>query len=368
MSRQVPFLQYHVGGLLARWPRLGPWLARQESRLLQGELPPAPPPRPVWVCGMARAGSTMLLELLYACGEFATQRYADYPLVWLPYAWDRLHRRLPLPAAAPAQRAHADRITVTPHSPEAFEEIFWMHFFPRRHDPDTDQVLGGDVDNAAFQDFFADYQHKLLAAQERPRYLAKANYQLARLGYLQRLYPQARFIIPVRDPLDQVGSLVKQDRLFRQLAAQDPRVAVHLARVGHYEFGPHKRAFNLGDTALAQEIGDCFARGDTARGYALQWRAQYGQARQCMAADAALRVACLWVDYGALCGDPRRLLQRIAAHLDLGAAAAQALVAQATRLQAPGGGHGLSAAEVGVVEEITLPLWHGLRAAELQGD
>ena len=33
------------------------------------------------------------------------------------------------------ERAHGDRLMITPSSPEAMEEPIWMHFFDNAHNP-----------------------------------------------------------------------------------------------------------------------------------------------------------------------------------------------------------------------------------------
>lgn len=307
-----------------------------ETRVLADELHAVRIERPVFICGLARSGSTVLLEALHAHPHFTAHHYSDYPPLWTPYWWNRLRARLPLPRARAQERAHGDRIAVTPDSPEAFEEVFWMHFFPGRHDADVDQVLGEHTSHPAFEAFYRAHLRKLLAVRAAPRYLAKANYSIARIGYLARLFPDARFIVPLRDPLDHVASLLRQDRLFSDAAQADPAIARHLARVGHFEFGPHKRVQHLGDSACAAAIAARFAQGDAVGAYAMQWAAVYGFVAGQMRSDAQLAAACLVVRYEALCRDPQRVLRGVFEHAGAYDDDGRRIVADvATRLRAP---------------------------------
>ena len=319
---------------------------------------------PVWICGMARSGSTVLLEMLNELPEFTSHRYSDYPWLWTPYWWNRLHARLPLRPTPKHERAHQDGMAVNRDSPEAFEEIFWMRFFEKRHDPKASQVLEADTEVAAFSRFFEQHQRKLLAVRGASRYLAKANYQVARLGLLRHLYADARFVIPVREPLAQVASLIRQDALFSRLDREDPAVSAHLARIGHFEFGPHKRAFNLGSNEETAAITACFERGDLAEGYARQWVAQYGFAMRRLSADAELASACLWLSHDRICADPRNELLRLGNHLGLAEDVRQSLVDNwAHRLRpSKAGTSTLSAAESDRVRALAEPLWHELQA------
>lgn len=315
--RHVPYSQRHTAAWLARFPALGPLLAKIESAGLRDAINAVQMRPPVWICGMARAGSTILLEIINSVDGLTSHRYSDYPWLWTPYWRNYLRQRTTSAPVEPHERAHRDRILVTPDSPEAFEEVFWMHFFAGRHIPNVDQVLDSDTDAPLFAQFLDDHMRKLLAVRGATRYVAKANYHLARLGFLHKLYPRARFIIPIREPLAQIASLMRQDALFRRMHAEDAAVGAHLARCGHFEFGPQRRVYNVGDAAAVARVGACFGSGDNALGYAQQWAMQYGYAQKRIANDPVLAAACLWVSHERLCADPESELRRIGAHLDL---------------------------------------------------
>ncbi len=234
-----------AGALNTRLPRFMRWLGDLETRILDGDLPALRVERPVYVCGLARSGTTLLLEALAAAPDFTTHRYSDYPLLWTPYWWNWLRARLPLPTQTPVERAHRDRLVVTANSPEAFEEVFWMHFFPGRHEVVVDQIIDATCDNQAFADFYAAHIHKLLAVRRARRYLAKGNYNLTRIGYLRRLFPDARFVIAVREPHAHVASLVKQDGPVQRLGT---------IRSGDRDASGAQRPFRI---RAAQACGEC---------------------------------------------------------------------------------------------------------------
>jgi hypothetical protein len=337
MSQKLPSLSLRAGGWLMHVASgLCESLARLESRVAADAIAPIKVRQPVFVAGLARSGSTILLEALASCPPFASLRYCDYPPVWFPYWWSQLRARLPLPAATPEERAHGDGIVVTPESPEAFDEVFWMHFFPDRHMPSVDQRLAADTENPRFADFYRLQIRKLLAARGKPRYLCKGNYNLARLPYLLKLFPDARFVVPIRAPEGHVASLIKQHRLFAQLGAQSPSVAAHLARTGHFEFGPQRRAECAGDPAEAARIEADFATDCDVSGYARQWAMSYGALAEALASDAQLAQATLLLRFEDLCREPVESLQRLARHVDLNVADESALIAHwAPRLRMP---------------------------------
>lgn len=302
-------------------------LARLESRVAAGEIANVAVRQPVFIAGVARSGSTILLEALAQAPPFASLRYCDYPPIWFPYWWESLRRRLPLPAPTPQPRAHGDGIEVTPESPEAFDEVFWMHFFARRHDAAHDQRLDASHADPDFDAFYRDQIRKVLAIRGRARYLCKGNYNLARLPYLLALFPDARFVVPVRAPAAHVASLCSQHRRFGELAARAPGVRNYLARSGHFEFGPQRRAECVGDLAAAARIEAAFAAGDDIEGYALQWAESYGAFADALARVPGLADATCVVRHEDLCADPEATLRRVARHCLLDAAGEASLVA-----------------------------------------
>lgn len=324
------------GALVARWPGAMRRLARLETASVRDDIAGVDVDRPVYVCGMARSGSTVLLEMLAGVPGFVSLRYSDYPCHWLPYWWNALRRRLPQRTPTRVERAHRDRLAVGPDSPEAFEENWWQAFFSGRHDEALDQALGADAVTPEFASFYRDQLRKLVAVRGGRRYLCKGNYHLARIECLLALFPDARFVVPVRAPRAQIASLCKQDRWFARWSHHDARIGRHLARLGHYEFGPSKRVQHCGDAAAAAAIRDAWNTGDTAFGYALQWREIYGAFARRLDADARLRRACLVVSYEALCAQPEQEIRRIAAHAALDAQSTQALIRDwAGRLSPP---------------------------------
>ena len=91
--------------------------------------------KPVFVTSLARAGTTMLLELIAGLTGFASHTYRDAPFVLSPLIWDRLSSRLRTNGRS-IERAHGDGVTINTDSPEAFEEVVWKAFWPAKYRED----------------------------------------------------------------------------------------------------------------------------------------------------------------------------------------------------------------------------------------
>jgi hypothetical protein len=318
-ARLGSWLTYRYSGLCAR-------LANRETALLTEALRSIRVDRPVFIAGLARSGSTILLEALASCESFASARYSDYPPIWFPWWWSQLKRHLPTPVNAPSERAHGDGIAVTVDSPEAFDEVFWMHFFPHRHDPAISQRLTALDRNPHFDQFYRDQIRKILLARGRPRYLCKGNYNLARLPYLLSLFPDAKFVVPIRHPKTHVASLQQQHQRFAQAALRHPSIAHQMARSGHFEFGPQRRAEHAGDAEITARMRDAFTAGRDVEGYALQWAQSYAWLANLLASEAALAAATLVVRHEDVCQSPKDSLQSLVRHVELVPSSAEDLV------------------------------------------
>jgi hypothetical protein len=301
-----------MGSWVHRHPQFWLGLGRLESHLLADRLAAISFTRPVFVCGLARSGSTLLHEIVASHPDFASHRVKDYPMVFTPYWWRRAirHRR----ATPPRERAHGDRVFITPDSPDALEEMVWMAFFPRCHDPSVSNLLGASVREPAFAAFYRSHLRKLLLAEGAARYVAKANYHVARMPYLLRLFPDARFIIPVRDPVSHIASLIRQQQRFTAGERRHPRALAYMRQSGHYEFGLDRRPMNLGNTTRVKEIERAWSAGEEVRGWALYWASVHEHLAQQVASDDALRSAAIIVPFEEMCAAPAATLGKLFHH------------------------------------------------------
>ena len=141
------------------------------------------------------------------------------------------------------------------------------------------------------------------------RYVSKGNYNLARIQYLAHLLPDARFVIPVRHPLQHVHSLVRQHGLFELYSREDPRIARYMRAAGHFEFGPQRVPINL-DAHDPPRILDAWARGDDYLGYSILWRSVYAHVLSMSRTDP-LSQRIRIVRYEDFCSDPASVLRSV---------------------------------------------------------
>jgi hypothetical protein len=347
----VPSWLHVLGGLVHRHPRFWRWLASVEASFLEVDLHRTSMRRPIFISGLARSGSTLLHELVAAHPQVATHRIKDYPLIFTPYWWRRATAKQRPPE--PRERPHHDGVMITSDSPDALEEMVWMAFFPHCHDPAVSNILGAADHHPAFETFYNTHLRKLLLVEQRTRYAAKANYHVARLTYLLRLFPDARFLIPVRAPASHIASLRRQQERFSRGQREHPRALAFMQRSGHFEFGLDRRPLHLGDAERVQQILQAWAKGDEVRGLALHWDMVHRYLMQLLAMEDQLRAATLVVPFEALCASPAEMLRRVFAHCAL--PDADALIEQyAARIRFPSYYDSrFSAEELTLIHELT---------------
>ncbi len=199
--------------------------------------------RHVFVAGLARAGTTILLRRLYASGQFTSLTYRNMPFVLMPGVWGRVTRRArrgePL-----HERAHGDGIAVNVDSPEALEEVFWRVFCGAQYlAPD---VLRPMVASPGVIQRYRTYVAAILDAGEgraTGRYLCKNNNHVLRLPSVAEAFPQALILVPFRDPRQQACSLLRQHRRFLEIHARDRFARDYMGWLVHHEFGADHRPF-----------------------------------------------------------------------------------------------------------------------------
>ena len=194
---------------------------------------------PVLVSGCARAGTTLVTNLLHQTGQFASLTYRDMPFAMAPATWSRISKRDNI-LKAPRLRAHNDGVEITYDSPEAFEEIFWRTFDPEyftREDLGNHQI-DGEVSNR-----YRQFVDNVLRAKAGTRYLAKNNNAVVRLDAYLRAFPDMHIVIVFRDPLGQARSLLRQHKQFLDVHRRDPFSLRYMKYLGHFEFGQAHKPF-----------------------------------------------------------------------------------------------------------------------------
>jgi len=176
----------------------------------------------IFVSGLARSGTTVLLNAIYESNEFASLSYKDMPFVLAPNLWSKLSsnkKDIDL-----VERAHGDGIKVSAESPEAFEEVFWMTF--NESEKNTKEK-------------FKNYVLLINQKYQKRRYLSKNNQNIRRVEFISKTFPHSKILIPFRNPIQHAYSLLSQHKRFIEDSKKDKFISNYMKWIGHTEFGPN---------------------------------------------------------------------------------------------------------------------------------
>jgi hypothetical protein len=301
-------------------------LADIEDQLFKAEIAAANASRPVFVTALPRAGTTILLTLLAKTGAFASHTYRDMPFVLCPLLWNAMIRRFQVRDVA-RERAHGDGLMVAADSPEAFEEMLWVQFWPD-HYKDSHIEEWSSCDDSEFLDFFRRHLGKVVllragANASTCRYVSKNNLNIARLAALPVALPDAKIIVPFRDPVQHAASLLKQHLAFLEAHRGDVFASEYMRGVGHFDFGVHLRPINFDGWLARDRRGDAQGLAFWLEYWIAAYRAILGKLGPCVQL----------VSYRQLTRNPEATLEWLADFIEL--ENPTVLIAQANELRAP---------------------------------
>lgn len=282
----------------------------------QLDLPRADEIHPVYVTGLARAGTTLLTTLIHQSGLYRSLTYRDMPFVLMPVLWRKLSRSFQS-REEKQERAHGDGMLVGYDSPEEFEEVFWRIFCGEDYIFD-DRLTPHDVP-AETADLYKDYIRRLCAMDGKTRYLAKNNNNVLRLDSLCQFWPQAKIIIAFRDPLPHAQSLLAQHKRFLKQHQEDKFVERYMSWLGHYEFGQNHKPcrFNRDDRPASDE------RWQTLDVWVEYWCHIYSHLLRYQSKSQVI-----FVCYEDLCARPEEFLAHLFGKLDLPKAGLRSLAGE----------------------------------------
>lgn len=178
----------------------------------------------IFISGLPRSGTTLILNILYETNEFASLKYLNMPFILSP----NISKFIPTKVIPKKERYHNDGIYFDLESPEAFDEIFFKVFSPKK-------------DLSEFKKFIK----LILKSQNKNRYLSKNNLNFKRIKSISSLLPNSEFLIPIREPYQHSFSLHKQHYNFLKLQKKDKFIREYMNYLNHNEFGIDHKPWNI---------------------------------------------------------------------------------------------------------------------------
>lgn len=178
----------------------------------------------IFISGLPRSGTTILLNFLYNSNCFSSLTYSDMPFllgVNIFSKYNSKHLKIDIP------RVHNDGILYNIRSPEAFDEVFFSSF-----------------KTIELEDEFENYVSLIIRKYKRNRYLSKNNLNYSRIKLITSIFPYCNFVIPFRDPIQHAMSLKSQHLRFLSLQKENPFILKYMNLIYHNEFGLNHKPWN----------------------------------------------------------------------------------------------------------------------------
>ena len=192
----------------------------------------------IFITGLARAGTTALLNRFYATEELGSLLYKFMPFILLPeIAKIASNSKNNIPTQ---ERFHSDGIKINLNSPECLDEVFWIK---SKTDCNYKEFLKPTI---VANETLRGYNYlieKFKLIQGKNRMLIKNNNNHLRLRSLLEYFTDSYFLFIYRDPINHANSLLKQHLNFTNLQREDKFILNYMNLIGHFEFGAGAKSF-----------------------------------------------------------------------------------------------------------------------------
>ena len=193
----------------------------------------------VFITGLARSGSTAILNQLYESNQFCSLLYSHMPFILSPKLAN-LASYLINNEKTKVERLHKDGLFINNSSPECLDEIFWIKSTKNYYDYDLLEPEEIDIKYLRGYEYLLKSYSEL---QHGKRLIIKNNNNHIRINFLSEYFYDCKFLIIFRNPLYHAYSLMRSHERFCKLQEQDPYILEYMNLIGHREFGKGKKKF-----------------------------------------------------------------------------------------------------------------------------
>ena len=208
----------------------------------------------VFISGLARSGTTSLLNQLFSSNKFGSLKYSHMPFILNPRLSKIFSSFTSKVGLESKERIHKDGINISIDSPECLDEPFWIKENPNYFSEELSINRKYDLEVLENYNKFLN-RHAFF--QDKSQFIIKNNNNHLRLNQLVNFFKDDLFIILFRDPIYHSISLKNTHKKICLAQKEDPFILDYMNLIGHREFGHNQKPFNYGNTqSLTQNIFD----------------------------------------------------------------------------------------------------------------
>jgi hypothetical protein len=248
----------------------------------------------VIVSGLARSGTTSLMNKLSENDIFTSLSYANMPFLTAPNFWGKIYKPN---NSKKKERSHKDGIMIGMNSTEALEEYFFKVVSNDSYIKE-DKILKYRVTEEQYSDYI---KYQVVVRNDNQKiYLAKNNNFVLRYNSIREFNEEFVIIFMFRDPLTHAASLLEKHKDYILLQKKDSFVLEYMNWLGHHEFGLNQKPFQFNDK------NQNYIEDKNTLDYWLQiWINYYSYIL------TINKIGVVYVDYDIYCKNPKELLENI---------------------------------------------------------
>ena len=260
----------------------------------------------IFITGLARSGTTALLNQLFTNDSIASIQYKHMPFVLSPRLSNLISKYfISSKGEYKRERLHGDNIFISHNSPECLDEPFWIkdnkNYFSKPLNPNY--KISKETLEA-----YGNFLNKHALFQSKKNIVIKNNNNHIRLLTLSDYFKESIFIVLFRNPINQAASLLKTHKRLCDLQKKDSYILDYMNIIGHREFGLNQTYFEY-DNYSFSKLKSSSVEGNNCINYWIQaWINAYSWLTEVCAKK---RENIYFVAYEDLCSKENIILKKI---------------------------------------------------------
>jgi hypothetical protein len=189
------------------------------------------------ITGLARSGTTSLLNELEKNDSVYSLKYRNMPFVLAPKFQNILQNKTRLNINS-IERSHKDGIFINESSAEAFDEVFFKVYEENKF-TFKNHLLQYESN---YINKYLDFIKHCLFVNQKNIYLTKNNNHILRLTQLIETQ-KFKILVTFREPLSHAFSLLNQQNIHTKIHESNSFSLQYMNYLGHHEFGLNQKFF-----------------------------------------------------------------------------------------------------------------------------
>ena len=197
--------------------------------------------RHIFITGLARSGTTALLQALDSSNNFGSLRYKYMPFILIPKVSNIYSKYLINKKDKIVLRIHGDGIKINANSPECLDEPYWLNTTYKQYDF-SKSLTPHKIDKRSAEGY-SYLLNQYSKIEQRDNLIIKNNNAHLRILDLSSYLFNSKFLILFRSPIAHAISLLNLHKRLIKIQTENEFLFRYMDMIGHWEFGKGKKPF-----------------------------------------------------------------------------------------------------------------------------